>query len=58
MFLPFIEHHNIWCVQPLSEDEIWEVIDKHRPAVEGWENLMFINPVELQSVRAVRIRLK
>lgn len=52
---PGIEHHNIWCTQPLSEDEIWAVIEKHRPEVEGWENLMFVNPVELQSVKAVSL---
>jgi hypothetical protein len=51
---PGIEHHNIWCTKPLTQDEILDVVEQHRPAAEGWEILTFINPVELQSVRAVR----
>lgn len=39
----------------MSEEEIAVVVDKHRPASEGWEVLTFVNPVELQSIRAVRI---
>ena len=52
---PGIEHHNIWCTKAMTEEEIGVVVEKHRPVAEGWEVLTFVNPVELQSIRAVRI---
>ena len=51
---PGVEHHNIWCMQPMSGDAIMAVVEQHRPQSHGYESLMFINPVELQSVRTVR----
>lgn len=45
-----IEHHNIWCTEPMSESEVWDVIRQNR---EGYESLMFVNPVPLQSVPAI-----
>lgn len=51
---PGIKHHNIWCTVPLSDDQLAAVVEKHKPATE-YETLTFINPVELQSIRAVSI---
>jgi hypothetical protein len=51
---PGIQHHNIWCTKALGQKEIDAVVAKHRPAAEGWQVLTFVNPVELQSIRAVR----
>lgn len=47
-----IEHHNIWCTIPLSTEQVDAVVEEHKPASK-YETLTFVNPVELQSVRAI-----
>lgn len=51
---PGIEHHNIWCTVPMSDQQIHEVVEHHKPA-NAFETLIFVNPVELQSIKAVWI---
>jgi hypothetical protein len=45
-----MQHHNIWCTRPLSDEEIAEVIRQHRA---GWEVLFFRNPESLASIPSV-----
>lgn len=45
-----MEHHNIWCTRPLTDEEVAEVIKQHRA---GWEVLVFRNPESLASIPSV-----
>ena len=48
-----MEHHILWCAGgALSDDELAEHIEKHRPA-ERYEVQLFVNPKRLQSVTNV-----
>jgi hypothetical protein len=48
-----VEHHNIWCMQPMEEEAIRRAIEVHKPSAE-YEAIFFVNPRELQSVPTVR----
>ena len=45
-----IEHHVLWCTEPLSPDVIAAAIREHRP---GYECLYFINFTHLQSIKEI-----
>eukprot|EP00892_Ulva_mutabilis_P011242 jgi/Ulvmu1/8490/UM044_0024.1 len=49
---PGIDHHNIWCTIPLSGEQVNAVVEAHKPSSE-YETLIFVNPVELQSIKAI-----
>eukprot|EP01026_Neomeris_dumetosa_P048286 TRINITY_DN4175_c0_g1_i6.p2 TRINITY_DN4175_c0_g1~~TRINITY_DN4175_c0_g1_i6.p2 ORF type:complete len:109 (-),score=2.52 TRINITY_DN4175_c0_g1_i6:284-610(-) len=45
-----IEHHVLWCTEPLQHEEILQVIQQYR---EGYETTYFVNPPQLQSIKGV-----
>jgi Protein of unknown function (DUF3605) len=50
---PGIEHHLLWCCAgPLSEREVAELVEVHRPAA-SWQVLRFVNPPRLRSIKAI-----
>lgn len=49
-FVEGIEHHVLWCSEPMSEAEVAQHIAQRFP---GKATCHWVNPVELQSVLAV-----
>lgn len=49
-FEPGIEHHVLWCTEPLALEEMRRLIAQRFP---GKRTTFFVNPAQLQSVLAV-----
>ena len=49
-----IQHNLVWSAAgAVSEERLLAFVDAQRPLVGGWENLLFMNPPHLQSIRNV-----